>query len=308
MRVVTEITSLLGKTTYGQAASLKEVKEVEGEIERLESKIDDVESKMSSKVSTCAFNSKIRAMEEKVKSATDCSALKGELIEALENGTWKKCFVKDVEKVLERRYSDVNAALDQKMSQLARLGVTEEAIQKIFVEQEERFRSVILESGKHIKGELEQKIGTTVEMLNAFEQEVKSLKLDQIWQNLDGVKDVQIAHEKKVEENRVEITEVQETANQLKQAHDTLKASFHCLTSDIQAHFKGLQKDIQRVEQMVNRCEEHRVVLEKNLEEVIKRGAVIEAKVKMIKIGVFAIGGVTLLSLLHLILSLFGVL
>jgi hypothetical protein len=59
---------------------------------------------------------------------------------------------------------------------------------------------------------------------------------------------------------------------------------------------------------MVNRCEEHRVVLEKNLEEVIKRGAVIEAKVKMIKIGVFAIGGVALLSLLHLVLSLFGVL
>lgn len=300
MRVVTK-SHTFEEDEYGEAASLKEVK-------ALGRKIGDVESKMSSKVSTCAFNSKIREMEEKVKSATDCSALKGELIEALENGTWKKCFVKDVENVLERRYSDVNAALDQKMSQLARLGVTEEAIRKILVEQEERFRSVILESGKYIKGELEQKIGTTVEMLNAFEQEVKSLKLDQIWQNLDGVKDVQIAHEKKVEENRVEITEVQGAATQLKQAYDTLKESFHCLTSDIQAHFDGLQKDIQRVEQMIYRSEERRVILEKKVEEVIKSGAVIDTKVKMIKIGVFIIGGVALLSLLHLVLSLFGVL
>ena len=86
---------------------------------------------------------------------------KKELIEKLDNGTWKKSFAEDIKNALqgiEKRYSEINAELDQKMSQLAQVGAIEEKMLKIFIEQEERFRTVIRESGKQLKSELDKKM------------------------------------------------------------------------------------------------------------------------------------------------------
>ena len=132
------------------------------DIEDLEDLIKSVKSSLSSLASKTSLDNKISSIEKKVKTATDSFAsLKKELIEKLDNGTWKKSFAEDIKNALqgiEKRYSEINAELDQKMSQLAQVGAIEEKMLKIFIEQEERFRTVIRESGKQLKSELDKKM------------------------------------------------------------------------------------------------------------------------------------------------------
>lgn len=152
LRVVVE--SHLTGDDYDYAASPED-------IEELKELIKSVKSSLSSLASKTSLDNKISSIENKVKAATDSFAtLKKELIEKLDNGTWKKSFTEDIKNSLlsiEKRYSEINTELDQKMSQVAQAGAIEEKILKIFVEQEEKFRTVIRESGNQLKSELDKK-------------------------------------------------------------------------------------------------------------------------------------------------------
>ncbi len=148
------------------------------DIEKLEDLIKSVKSSLSSLASKTSLDNKISSIEKKVKTATDSFAsLKKELIEKLDNGAWKKSFAEDIKNALqgiEKRYSEINAELDQKMSQLAQAGAIEEKMLKIFIEQEEKFRTVIRESGKQLKEELDKKMDASnlMEMLKIESQTI----------------------------------------------------------------------------------------------------------------------------------------
>lgn len=135
------------------------------DIEELTDLIDSVNSNMSSLASKTSLDNKISSVEKKIKAASDSfAALKKELMEKLDNGTWKKSFSEDIKNALqnvEKRYSEINAELDQKMSQLAQAGAIEGKMMKILIEQEEKFRTVIRESGKQLKSELDKKIDSS---------------------------------------------------------------------------------------------------------------------------------------------------
>lgn len=169
LRVVVE--SHLTGDDYDYAASPKD-------IEELEDLIKSVKSSLSSLASKTALDNKVSSVEKKIKTAADSfAALKKELIEKLDNGTWKKSFAEDIKNALqgiEKRYSEINAELDQKMSQLAQTGAIEEKMLKIFIEQEERFRTVIRESGKQLKEELDKKMDASnlMEMLKIESQTI----------------------------------------------------------------------------------------------------------------------------------------
>ena len=148
------------------------------DIEKLEDLIKSVKSSLSSLASKTSLDNKISSVEKKVKTAAESfAALKKEIIEKLDNGTWKKSFSEDIRNALqniEKRYSEINAELDQKMSQLAQAGAIEEKMLKIFIEQEERFRTVIRESGKQLKSELDKKMESSdiIELLKVESQTI----------------------------------------------------------------------------------------------------------------------------------------
>ena len=148
------------------------------DIEELEDLIKSVKSSLSSLASKTSLDNKISSVEKKVKTTAESfAALKKELIEKLDNGTWKKSFSEDIRNALqniEKRYSEINAELDQKMSQLAQAGAIEEKMLKIFIEQEERFRTVIRESGKQLKSELDKKMESSdiIELLKVESQTI----------------------------------------------------------------------------------------------------------------------------------------
>lgn len=174
LRVVVE-SHALSRDDYDYAASPED-------IEELEDLIKSVKSSLSSLASKTSLDNKISGVEKKVKTATDSfAALKKELIEKLDNGTWKKSFSEDIRNALqniEKRYSEINAELDQKMSQLAQAGAIEEKMLKIFIEQEERFRTVIRESGKQLKSELDKKMESS-DMLEILKVESQTIT----WEN-----------------------------------------------------------------------------------------------------------------------------
>lgn len=132
------------------------------DIAGLQTQIDFLREKLKLLVTGAKFESEIKLLDDKMaKNAKDFENMKQKLLAALLNGEWKQCFSEDIKKALSdinKRYFEINAELDKEMSQLAQAGAIEEKILQIFIEQEEKFRTVIHESGKQLKKELDKKM------------------------------------------------------------------------------------------------------------------------------------------------------
>lgn len=132
------------------------------DIAGLQTQIDSLRENLKLLVTDAKFESEIKLLDDKIaKNAKDFENMKQKLLAALLNGEWKQCFSEDIKKALSdinQRYSEINGELDKKMSQLAQAGAIEEKILQIFIEQEEKFRTVIRESGKQLKKELDKKM------------------------------------------------------------------------------------------------------------------------------------------------------
>ena len=151
LRVVTAVHGLTSED-YDDAAS-------PADITKLQAQIDSLWENL---VTDAKFKSEIASLDDKIaKNAKNFENMKQKLLAALSNGEWKKCFAEDIQKALadiNQRYSEINAELDKKMSQLAQAGIIEEKILQIFIEQEEKFRTIIRESGKQLKAEFDKKM------------------------------------------------------------------------------------------------------------------------------------------------------
>ena len=128
----------------------------------LKEKINSIDSLLSEYATETKLNGEIELLETKLnKVAKDVESRLEELLAALKNGLWKKRFSMDIEDALctiEKRYSEINAELDVKMSRLAGTADIEEQMRKIFIEQEEKIKAVIRKSGELLKAELDEKM------------------------------------------------------------------------------------------------------------------------------------------------------
>ena len=140
--------------------------------------IASIRKDLENLVADAQLEGEIKLLNGKIeKNAKDFESMKQKLLAALLAGEWKKCFSEDIQKALadiNQRYSEINAELDKKMSQLAQAGAIEEKMLKIFIEQEERFRTVIRESGKQLKSELDKKMESSdiIELLKVESQTI----------------------------------------------------------------------------------------------------------------------------------------
>ena len=144
----------------------------------VENQIASIRKDLENLVTDAKLEGKINLLNSKIdKNAQDFENLKQKLLAALLNGEWKQCFSEDIKKALSdinKRYSEINGELDKRMSQLAQAGAIEKKILQIFIEQEEKFRTVIHESGKQLKKELDKKMDASnlMEMLKLESQTI----------------------------------------------------------------------------------------------------------------------------------------
>ncbi len=174
-KVINATLSLGGHSIYESEKSIvADMQDIAG----LQAQIDSLRENLKLLVTDAKFESEIKLLDDEIaKNAKDFENLKQKLLAALLNGEWKQCFSEDIKKALSdinKRYSEINAELDKKMSQLAQAGMIEEKILQIFIEQEEKFRTVIHESGKQLKKELDKKMDASnlMEMLKVESQTI----------------------------------------------------------------------------------------------------------------------------------------
>ena len=148
------------------------------DIAGLQTQIDSLRENLKLLVTGAKFESEIKLLDDKIaKNAKDFENMKQKLLAALLNGEWKQCFSEDIKKALSdinKRYSEINGELDKRMSQLAQAGAIEKKILQIFIEQEGKFKTVIRESGKQLKEELDKKMDASnlMEMLKIESQTI----------------------------------------------------------------------------------------------------------------------------------------
>ena len=139
---------------------LAEDKDLEAVNKDLLTRINAMESQISVLDTEVTSNSKIS--DEKVtKLKEQIQTLKNEIVSALQDGEWKKTFtgeIADSLQAIEKRYKEINAALDAKMVKLVEAGAIEEKVVAIFLAQESKIREIIQQEGKKVKSDLDDKL------------------------------------------------------------------------------------------------------------------------------------------------------
>lgn len=227
---------------------------------------------------------------------------------------------------LNKQYALIQRMTEQYMAGLIAAFKTLEIVnktaiksQKVGKENQEELSRLIGQNKKFVNGRV-----TIISILEKHHGELNLRKklIEELQTDVNGLKHKVDSHEGKFEECRNEIDKLKEGYDSLT---DGLQENVENLTEvcvdiqgvlkDVQDDIRDTQADIQEVEKMVYTCEERLATIEEYASKVKKvlfaieeRLATIEENARKVKKVLFALSGVALLSLLHLVLSLLGVL
>lgn len=178
-RVINENLSIGWHRIYEREIS--EVADMD-DIRDLEEKIFALREAISGCATANALKSQVAGIKREFEKIDKrISVFAERMASTLNEGQWKKTFSRDIENALgniERRYSEINAELDKKMSQVALLENTKERIRQIFIEQEEKIKTVIRESGTKLKKEIDENLKKH-DILEILKKESQIIKWEQ---------------------------------------------------------------------------------------------------------------------------------
>ena len=153
--VVTAVHGLLTRGDYDEAASPEDIEDLEDKIAALRKSISGCATESALKSRVDGIKREFEKIDKRI------SAFAEQMASTLTEGQWKKTFageIADSLQAIEKRYKEINAALDAKMVKLVEAGAIEERVVAIFLAQESKIREIIQQEGKKVKSDLDDKL------------------------------------------------------------------------------------------------------------------------------------------------------